>query len=219
MRPHAKTTILSLLVVALFLQAAPAGAQRRAAATNRTEAAVNNSNATSRALQKLLDDEWEWTMRENPTFASTLGDRRYNDRWEDASLESVERQYQHRLETLKRLQTIPRAQLSTADQLNYDLFKKDLDNDIEGHKFKLYLPEAERARHAQPAREAVAQNVIPAYRQLKDYFTKEYLPASPEQVGVWQWPDGAQAYAFLARRYTTTTMTPEQIHKRGLQEV
>ena len=309
MRAKRKCPALPLLTLAILFQTTPALAQTQ----QPTGGDMTNANAATRELHKLFDDEWEWTMRENPTFASTLGDRCYNDRWEDASLESVERQYQHRLETLKRLQTIPRAQLSTADQLNYDLFKKDLDNDIEGHKFKLYLlpinqrggiqtadeltellrfqtvkdyedwiarmkalprymdqtialmregvrahmlwpkvveqrvaaqidkqtparpedstfykpfrafpadiPEAERARLAQAAREAVAQNVIPAYRQLKDYFTKEYLPASPEQVGVWQWPDGAQAYAFLARRYTTTTMTPEQIHERGLQEV
>src|SRR5919201_116922 len=65
--------------------------------------------------------------------------RRYNDRWEDASLENIARQHQHQLDALKRLESIPRAQLPPADQLNYDLFKKDLDNDIEGYKFKLYL--------------------------------------------------------------------------------
>jgi len=313
MRPHAKATILSLLVLALFLQAAPAGAQRRAAATNRTGGAATNSNAAARALQKLLEDEWEWTMRENPTFASTLGDRRYNDRWEDASLENIARQHQHQLDTLKRLESIPRAQLSAADQLNYDLFKKDIDNDIEGYKFKLYLlpvnqrggiqtvdelaellrfqtvkdyedwiarmkalpvytdqtialmregvrekilwpkvveqrvsaqiekhivsraedstfykpfrqfpddiPAADRERLALVARDAITESVIPSYKKLKDYFTNEYLPASFDRVGVWQWPNGAQVYAFLARRYTTTDMTPEQIHERGLQEV
>ncbi|HEX3559266.1 MAG TPA: DUF885 domain-containing protein [Pyrinomonadaceae bacterium] len=307
MRARRKCPALSLLLLAILFQATPAGAQ------NPTGNNMANDDAATRELHKLFDDEWEWTMRENPTFASTLGDRRYNDRWEDASLESIERQHQHRLETLKRLETIPRAQLSAADRLNYDLFREDLDNDIEAHRFKLYLlpvnqrggiqttgdltellrfqtvkdyedwiarmkalpryvdqtialmregvrqhmlwpkaveqrvaaqidkqtparaedstfykpfrafpadiPEAERMRLAQAAREAVAQNVIPAYRRLKEYFVKEYLPASFEQVGIWQWPNGGEAYAFLARRYTTTTMTPEQIHERGLQEV
>src|SRR5437660_663798 len=139
MRPHAKTFLLSTLVLALVFQTTPAGAQRRAATLNHAEARMNNSNAATHALNKFFDDEWEWTMRENPTFASTLGDRRYNDRWEDASLENIERQHQHSLEASKRLQSIPRAQLSAADQLNYDLFKNDLDTEIEGHKFKLYL--------------------------------------------------------------------------------
>jgi uncharacterized protein (DUF885 family) len=307
MRPHAKTIILSTLLLALALQATPGAAQKQ------IEDGMNNSNAATRALRKFFGDEWEWTMRENPTFASTLGDRRYNDRWEDASLENIGRQHQHSLEALKRLQTIPRAQLSEADQLNYDLFKKDLDTEIEGHKFKFYLlpvnqrggiqtadeltellrfqtvkdyedwiarmkalpvlmdqtitlmregvrekmlwpkvveqrvsaqidkqivsrPEdstfykpfnqfpsdistADRERLAQSARETVAQSVVPSYKKLKDYFTKEYLPASLDKVGIWQWPNGAEAYAFLARRYTTTDMTPEQIHERGLQEV
>ena len=37
-------------------------------------------------LQQLFDDHWEWTLREAPTFASHLGDLRYNHLWPDASL-------------------------------------------------------------------------------------------------------------------------------------
>jgi uncharacterized protein (DUF885 family) len=308
MRAKANRPTLPLLALAIILQATPGVAQTR----NRTGNGMTN-NAAASALQKLFDDEWEWTMRENPTFASNLGDRRYNDRWEDASLENIARQQQHRLDTLKRLQAIPRARLSPEDQLNYDLFKKDLDNSIEAYKFKLYLlpvnqrggiqssdeiaeqlrfqtvkdyedwiarmrafpaymdqtvalmregvrekmlwpkvverrvstqidkhivarpeestfykpftqfppdiPQAERERLSQAAREAISGSVLPSYKKLKDYFDKEYLPACFDQVGVWQWPNGAQAYAFLARRYTTTDMTPEQIHEKGLQEV
>src|SRR3954471_20101691 len=72
MRPRLKTLTLCALAAALAVQSAPAAAQRRTQS-------MNNSNA-SRALQTLLEDDWEWTMRENPTFASTLGDRRYNER-------------------------------------------------------------------------------------------------------------------------------------------
>jgi prolyl oligopeptidase len=312
MRPHLKTLILCTLAAALAFQTAPATAQRRAGVRKGTQA-MSNTNEAASALQKLLEDEWEWTMRENPTWASTLGDRRFNDRWEDASLENIERQHQHRLETQKRLRSIERSKLAEPDRLNYDLFEKDLAADIEQHRFKLHLlpvtqrggiqtsdeltellrfqtvkdyedwiarmralpeymrqtialmregvrarvlfpkvveqrvsaqiekqlvaraeesqfykpfrefpadiTEADRARLAQSAREAITRNVLPAYRELRDYFTKEYLPASFDRVGVWQWPDGAAAYAFLARRYTTTEMTPEQIHAKGLSEV
>jgi len=132
MRPRLKTLTLCALATALVFQSAPAAAAQR-----RTRPVSNNNAA--RALQKLLEDDWEWTMRENPTFASTLGDRRFNDRLDDVSLENVERQQQHRFETRKRLRAIDRAKLSDADRLNYDLFAKDLDADIEQHKFKLYL--------------------------------------------------------------------------------
>ncbi|HEX8119185.1 MAG TPA: DUF885 domain-containing protein, partial [Pyrinomonadaceae bacterium] len=81
------------------------------------------------------------------------------------------------------------------------------------------IPEPERARLAQQGREAVERSVMPALRKFRDYFVGEYLPASFDQVGAWQWPNGAEAYSFLARRYTTTNMTPEQIHEKGLSEV
>src|ERR1043165_4305082 len=42
-------------------------------------------------------------------------------------------------DALERLKNFDRAQLSGADQLNYDLFKKDLEQDIEGAKFRSYL--------------------------------------------------------------------------------
>src|SRR2546423_4751298 len=183
MRPHAKTMIPPLLVIALFLQVAPAGAQRRPPARSRPEAAVNNPNATSRALQKSLDDEWGWTMRENPTFASTLGDRRYNDRWEDAGLENISRQHQHELDALKRLESIPRAQLPAADQLNYDLFKKDIDNDIEGYKFKLYLLPVNQRGGIQTVDELTEQLRFQTVKDYEDWIARmRALPAYTDQT-------------------------------------
>ncbi|MDT5159122.1 MAG: hypothetical protein QOH51_3479 [Acidobacteriota bacterium] len=312
MRSEAKCLVLSLLILAFVWQSVPAGALA-GARTNRAERETLKGSDAAPALNKLFEEEWDWTMRENPTFASTLGDRRFNDRWPDESLEANERRQQHRLQTLARLKTIDRARLAASDQLNYDLFRKDLENDIQEYGFRLYLmpvnqrggiqsadeltellrfqtvkdyddwlarlrafpayvdqtlalmregvrarmlwpkvtlqrvtaqldrqlvsraedsnfykpfrdfpldiPEADRARLSQAGREAVAQSVIPALRRLKEYFVSEYLPASFDRVGVWQWPNGAEAYAFLARRYTTTDMTPEQIHEKGLSEV
>ncbi|HXE81541.1 MAG TPA: DUF885 domain-containing protein [Vicinamibacterales bacterium] len=81
------------------------------------------------------------------------------------------------------------------------------------------VPAADRERLSQAARDAISRQVVPAYRRLEDFIVSEYLPASPDAVGIWQWPRGAEAYAFLARRYTTTSLTPEQIHEKGLSEV
>jgi uncharacterized protein (DUF885 family) len=270
-------------------------------------------NETTRALHALFDAEWDYTMEQNPTYASTLGDRRWNDRWDDDSLEAIRRRQTHTTEVRARLDKIDRAQLSSADQLNYDLFKKDLEMDSEGYKYRLYLlpinqrggiqtadeliellrfqsvkdyedwlarlrafpalmeqdlalmregakahlmwpkivlervpgqidkqlvtnpedspfykpfksfpdaiPAEERARLARSAREAVVNGVIPSFQKLKTYFTGEYLPAAFDQVGVWQMPQGQELYAYLARRYTTTNMTPQEIHEKGLSEV
>jgi uncharacterized protein (DUF885 family) len=91
------------------------------------------------ALHAFFDDEWERSMRESPEWASNLGDRRYNDKWRDASLEAIERRHGDDEKALERLNGIDRSGLTPAEQLNYDLFKKDLEEGLEGYKFHGFL--------------------------------------------------------------------------------
>ena len=49
--------------------------------------------------------------------------------------------------------------------------------------------------------------------------SKDYLPVCYDQVGWWQTSSGLAGYAYLARLYTTTDLTPQQIHEIGLKEV
>ena len=66
---------------------------------------------------------------------------------------------------------------------------------------------------------AIERDVIPAYARLAAFFEKEYLPACRESIGLCDTPDGAPHYAMLVKHYTTTGLTPEQIHEVGLREV
>ncbi len=91
------------------------------------------------ALHALFDSEWEYGLEQNPLFASYQGDRRWNDKLPDVSLASVEKDFQHTQQTLKKLEAIDRSALTPADQLNYDLFKRGEDESLEEHKFKTYL--------------------------------------------------------------------------------
>jgi uncharacterized protein (DUF885 family) len=79
--------------------------------------------------------------------------------------------------------------------------------------------QADRDRLDRAARSAIVSAVVPAYRRFGDFFSKEYLPACFAQPGAWQLPRGDEAYAYLARFYTTTRLTPQQIHDVGLLEV
>ena len=56
-------------------------------------------------FEALLDEAWEWQLRENPMFASSLGDRRYNDRWQDESLAAIARR-QEQTRSTKRTSSI-----------------------------------------------------------------------------------------------------------------
>ena len=106
-----------------------------------TTMAQTNPNQTTatKELYALFDAEWNSRLQESPTFASYLGDRRFNDRWNDASLTAIENRQKHRIETLEKLKKIDRNGLSAADKLNFDLFEKEYAEDIEAHKYKRYL--------------------------------------------------------------------------------
>ncbi|MEE8118854.1 MAG: DUF885 domain-containing protein, partial [Gammaproteobacteria bacterium] len=68
-------------------------------------------------------------------------------------------------------------------------------------------------------RAAILKTVIPAYRRLQTFMDNRYLPATRTEVGVHALPEGRDYYAFLARFFTTTDLTPQEIHDLGLREV
>ena len=93
----------------------------------------------AKKLHQLFESEWNYQLEQHPTWASRLGDRRWNDRWEDRSLASIDKQHSHNIEALAKLKAIDREALSPSDQLNYDLFSKDYENEIEDYLHRWYL--------------------------------------------------------------------------------
>ncbi|MFO0950059.1 MAG: DUF885 domain-containing protein [Isosphaeraceae bacterium] len=80
-------------------------------------------------------------------------------------------------------------------------------------------PKAERDAAVARVRQAIERDVAPAYLRLADFVEKEYLPACRETVGLNATPEGKAHYARLVRHYTTTDLTPDQVHEMGLQAV
>ncbi len=261
----------------------------------------------------LLDEAWEWQLRENPVWTSRLGDRRYNDQWSDLSLAAIQRRVEDQRSFLRRLRAIDSSQLPESDRLNHDLFRRQLENAIDGHRFKNYLmpmsqrggvqslestaetlrlanvqdyedwltrmtrienvieqtrdlleegrrtgymppkilmeripnqiasqlvedpesspffaafesmPEtisaADQERIRQLAKDVIDDSIVPAYREFNTYFNETYLPASRDSIGASSLPDGEAFYEYRTRYFTTTQMTPDEIHRLGLNEV
>jgi len=261
----------------------------------------------------LLDEHWEWQMSNSPVWASSLGDRRYNDQWSDQSLAAIEQRHVETREFLRRVYAIDKKTLSTDDQLNYELFRRQLQESVDEHQFNAHLmpfahrggiqnpenvvnrlrlttvedyddwlarvqklgdvidqeiklaeegrkrgvmppkillqripdqlalqvvefagesplfkvfetlPESfsasDRERLRAAATDALEDEVLPAYRKLDRYFNQKYLPAARDSIGLSALPNGSVWYEHLARSFTTTHMTPDDIHRLGLEEV
>ncbi len=261
----------------------------------------------------LLREAWEWQLVGNPLFASRLGDRRFDARWPDLSIEAIERRQQDQREFLDRLSAIDATRLDESARLNYDLFRRELQNDLEAWRFRSYLMPVhhrggvqnldataetlrlatvsdyenwlermagvqkyiaqtmdlqERGRRAgymppailmqrvpdqiaaqlvenaedspffaafndlpdsiapdeqerlrQRATALIDGEIVPAYRRFSRYFTNTYLPASRDSIGASELPYGKDFYEHRVRLYTTTQMTPDEIHELGLSEV
>lgn len=80
-------------------------------------------------------------------------------------------------------------------------------------------PEGERRTAIDRVRQALATEVIPAYGRLLGVVESEYLPACRESVGLVATEQGTAHYARLVRHYTTTDLTPEQVHEIGLTQL
>lgn len=86
-------------------------------------------------------------------------------------------------------------------------------------KFPDAVAPADRERLRARAMDAIAHRVVPAYRGFATFFANEYLPRTRATVAVSDLPNGRAYYDVLARWYTTTDLTADQIHAIGLKEV
>ena len=113
-------------------------AQQKPARQSQSQIQIQTTNEGKR-LHEFFAEEWERGLRENPESASFDGDRRYNDRWTDRSLEAIAASEAADRETLAQLKRFQRGKLSAADQLNYDTFLWLQDNTVQRQSFREYL--------------------------------------------------------------------------------
>jgi uncharacterized protein (DUF885 family) len=86
-------------------------------------------------------------------------------------------------------------------------------------QFPTGIAEADRQRLAAAGLDKVKTKVQPALATLAAFVDRVYLPRCYDHVGWWQTSSGLAGYAFFARQFTTTSLTPQAVHDLGLQEV
>ncbi len=90
--------------------------------------------------------------------------------------------------------------------------------DFKGKVAKLKISQIEKDLLIADAAQALNASVKPAYEALIAEMTAQEKVAGTDD-GVWRFPDGAGYYAERLANYTTTNMTPDQIHELGLAQV
>lgn len=66
---------------------------------------------------------------------------------------------------------------------------------------------------------SMVQQITAKFTQLATYVREDYAPAGRESSGIDGVSQGPAYYKHLIKRYTTTTMTADEIHELGLKEV
>ena len=69
------------------------------------------------------------------------------------------------------------------------------------------------------AKNLIINEINPAYEELNNFLKNDYLVNSRDSIGIKDIPNGKQYYEELARHFTTTDLTPDEIHDIGLKEI
>jgi uncharacterized protein (DUF885 family) len=273
------------------------------------------SAAPADDFRALMEEHYTWLLRENPTEATALGVRTYDDRISDLSPAARDRSASDAQAFLDRLNRIDPAALPPGDRVDHAILRRTLRERVEENGFpqrdmlfttysgwhqgfaglsrglpfrtradyESYLTriaqyprlndqalartaaavraghvlpcsvlaghertiegviaqDPERSRFYEPfartrpaaigeaewtalqarARTVIAETINPAYRRHLAFYVNDYKPHCARTDSVRDQPAGAEYYAFRARSYTTTDLTPQQIHEIGLGEV
>lgn len=86
-------------------------------------------------------------------------------------------------------------------------------------KFPKNFSGAQKDKWTKAYKKTIEEKIIPSYQKMADYLENEYLPKARTTDGYNALPKGGDIYAYYVKSWTTTPMTPEEIHKVGLSEV
>ena len=270
----------------------------------------------SPGLAKLCEDFWQGHLKASPVTATSLGDKRYDDRLEDITPQGIAADRKRLEGVLVRAQAIPETSLSPRDKLTQtalitevedelaelscdfqewtvdplggpqvefmdladytiletpedaakyvkrarlmgrylddhianlragkskgrvaarDAVQKTIDqltriNATPADSLGIWKPAIEphpswsqedRERFGNDLAEAIRTSLLPGIERYRAFLEKEILPVSrpPDHAGLADLPRGVDCYRKMIRVHTSLDMTPEEIHKIGLEEV
>jgi len=165
--------LICLLAVAMLIPAAVAAANPPA-----------DLEARRKALNDLLHERWEYTMRTSPIYASILGDKRYNDKIDDFSQQAIDDDLVQTRRFLERFEAIATAGFPEQEALNKQLMVRDLEMGLEGARFKPWeMPVNQQSGIHIDAPQLVSILSFENVKDYEDYITRlKLLPRLFDQT-------------------------------------
>ena len=173
---------------------------------------------------------WEMPFNSDSSFWTYLDSERLNDAGEFqryiGRMREIPRYFDEQIANMRaglaRGFSVPRATLEGRDA-SISVFL--VDDPRKSAFYKPFentprtMPAEDQVRLKAAGAKAIHEAVLPAYRKLLDFYRNEYLPKTRTTIAARDVPDGDAWYRAQIREFTTTDLTPEEIHQLGLKQV
>ena len=174
-------TLTAVTALLLLVFVAPLHAQKKLPLATASGSSVQDRRA---ALNDLFDDYWQSVLQRNPEFASTLGDKRYNNRITDYSVRAINEWLAAEQNYLMRLIAIDPTGFTEQEKLSRDLLLRKFADDMEGAEFKQWeMPVTQMGGIYDTYPDLVAELSFTTVKDYEDWIARLHaIPKAFDQV-------------------------------------
>jgi uncharacterized protein (DUF885 family) len=184
-----KNTLPSTVCRSLFalLLASPYTANLHAQALKidpRAATAPQSLEDRRKALNQVFDDSWQDNLRHQPEFASSIGDKRYNDQIADYSVKAINDGLERDQGYLMRLAAIDSTGFTPQELISRDLLLREFTEEQEASEFKEWeMPLNQMGGIHTTYSQLVAQLEFKTVKDYDDWIARLHaIPKAFEQV-------------------------------------
>ncbi|WP_226996490.1 DUF885 domain-containing protein [Thalassotalea crassostreae] len=185
-KPKIISSIITMLLVVVAMVVLSSCSQSHngssAPDSDKRSLSTSESQLESEKLYSIIDEDWQRFMKQVPEMASYLGDKRYNQKWTDMSIEAMNVAHQQDKAVLEKLATIDEKMLNSTDKTNYDLFKWQTQSNIEKYKYSAHLMPINQLEGVHTVYQYASFFPSTTYQDFADWLQRlEALPVLIEQ--------------------------------------
>jgi len=143
------------------------------------------ARGASEDAKALFKRDWEWQLQQQPEYATTIGDARYNARLSDTSLAASKATLEHARTALADARALDRSGLNAQERLSLDLFMFDKERQLALFAFHPFDPQPISAWDGLHVRlpRLVAQMPFAGEEDYRNYIARlDALPAHVDGI-------------------------------------